>query len=116
MRRKAAVATAVMDARKLAAPCREVSERRIDFFLQFCSSLSPSLAVIEEFLHWLRQPHAKAINCDDGDRAARTIRHALGIESDEVVNYCFPKSWPADCEQRAPIIGDWLQTEARYLA
>jgi len=24
--------------------------------------------------------------------------------------------WPADREQRAAIIGDWLQTEARYLA
>ncbi len=39
---------------------------------------------------------------------------AIGIESDDVVNYCFPKAWPADREQRAPIIG-WLQTEARYL-
>jgi len=37
----------------------------------------------------------QAINCDDADRAARIIRDALGIESDDVVNYCFPKSWPS---------------------
>jgi hypothetical protein len=58
----------------------------------------------------------QAISCDDGDRAAKIIQHALGIESDDVVNYTFPKTWPADREQRARIIGDWLQTEARYLA
>jgi hypothetical protein len=28
----------------------------------------------------------------------------------------FPKTWPADREQRAWIIGEWLQTEARFLA
>ncbi len=28
----------------------------------------------------------------------------------------FPKTWPADREQRARIIGDWLKTEARFLA
>jgi len=44
------------------------------------------------------------------------IQEALGIESDEVANYVFPKSWPADREQRARIIGEWLQTEARFLA
>jgi hypothetical protein len=37
---------------------------------------------------------------------------ALGIESDDVVNYTFPKNWPADREQRARIIGEWLQIEA----
>jgi hypothetical protein len=37
------------------------------------------------------------------------IQEALGIESDEVTNYVLPKSWPADREQRARIIGDWLQ-------
>ena len=58
----------------------------------------------------------QAINCDDGDRAAKIIQDALGIESDDVVNYCFPKTWPADREQRAAVIGEWLQTEARYLA
>jgi hypothetical protein len=34
---------------------------------------------------------AQAINCDDGDRAARIIQDALGIENDDVVNYCFPE-------------------------
>ena len=58
----------------------------------------------------------QAISCDDGDRAAKIIKEALGIESDDVVNYCFPKTWPEDREVRALIIGDWLQTEARYLA
>ena len=56
---------------------------------------------------------AEAINCNDGDQAARIIQDALGIESDDVANYCFPTNWPADSEQRARIIGEWLQTEAR---
>jgi len=58
----------------------------------------------------------QAINCDDGDRAAKMIQDALGIESDDVANYCFPKTWPADREVRAAIIGDWLNTEAHFLA
>jgi uncharacterized protein HemY len=58
----------------------------------------------------------QAIDCDDGDRAARIIQDALGIESDDVVNNCFPKEWPADRERRARYIGTWLATEARYLA
>jgi hypothetical protein len=33
---------------------------------------------------------AEAINCDDPERAAKMIRDALGIESDDVVKYCFP--------------------------
>jgi hypothetical protein len=33
-----------------------------------------------------------------------------------VVNYCFPITWPADRERCARIIGEWLKTEARYLA
>jgi hypothetical protein len=41
---------------------------------------------------------------------------ARGIEGDDVANYGFRKDWPADREQRAAVIGDWLQTEARYLA
>jgi hypothetical protein len=59
---------------------------------------------------------AEAINSEDPDRAAKLIQDALGIESDDVVNYCFPKTWPADHEQRARILGTWLTTEARYLA
>jgi hypothetical protein len=43
----------------------------------------------------------RAIDCDDGDRAAKIIQEALGIESDDVVNYCFPKEWPVDRERRA---------------
>ena len=58
----------------------------------------------------------RAISTDDGDRAAKIIQNALGIESDEVANYCFPKSWPNDREQRARIIGDWLRAEVRFLA
>jgi uncharacterized protein HemY len=57
----------------------------------------------------------QAIACDDGDRAAKIIQDALGIDSDDVANYV-PKRWPADREQRARIIGEWLQTEARFLA
>ena len=55
-------------------------------------------------------------NSDDGDSAAKIIQDALGIESDDVANYVFPKTWPTDREQRARIIGEWLQTEARFLA
>jgi uncharacterized protein HemY len=58
----------------------------------------------------------QAINCEKGEQAAKIIKQALGIESDDVVNYCFPISWPADREQRASIIGEWLQTEARFSA
>jgi hypothetical protein len=58
----------------------------------------------------------QAINCNDGYRAAKIIQDALGIESDDVANFCFPKEWPEDREVRARIIGDWLQTEAHYLA
>ena len=58
----------------------------------------------------------RAISTDDADRAAKIIQNALGIESDEVANYCFPQSWPSNREQRARIIGDWLRAEARYLA
>jgi hypothetical protein len=33
-----------------------------------------------------------------------------------VANYCCPKTGPANREQRACIIGERLQTEARFLA
>ena len=58
----------------------------------------------------------QAINTDAGDHAAKLIQNALGIESDDVANYCFPKTWPQDRDQRARIIGDWLRAEVRYLA
>jgi hypothetical protein len=57
----------------------------------------------------------QAINTDNGGRAAKIIQDALGIESDEVANYVFPKTWPADREKRARIIGEWLKAEARFL-
>ena len=50
----------------------------------------------------------QAINCDDGDAAAKLMQDALGVENNNVVNYCFSKIWPTDREQRAHIIG-WLQ-------
>ena len=56
----------------------------------------------------------RAIDCDDGDDAAKVIRNALGIASDEVANYVFPKTWPANREQRARVIGEWLKAEARF--
>jgi hypothetical protein len=58
----------------------------------------------------------QAIRTDDPKHAATLIKQALGIESDDVINYCFPITWPADREQRASIIGEWLQTEARFSA
>ena len=58
----------------------------------------------------------QAINSNDGDRAAKIIQAALGIQSDEVANYCFPQTWPRDREQRARIIGEWLQAGARFVA
>jgi uncharacterized protein HemY len=58
----------------------------------------------------------QAINCNDGDTAAKIIQDALGIERDDVASYVFPKTWPNDREQRARIIGEWLQTEVRFLA
>jgi hypothetical protein len=35
--------------------------------------------------------------------------------TDEVANCVFPKIWLADRAQRARIIGEWLQTKARFL-
>ena len=57
----------------------------------------------------------QAINADDRDHAAEIIQDALGIECDDIANYVFPKTWPSDREQRARIIGEWLQSEARFL-
>ena len=55
-----------------------------------------------------------AINANDGDLAADATFFGfptLGIQSDDVVNYVFPKASRNDREQRAKIIGEWLQTE-----
>ena len=56
----------------------------------------------------------EAIGSEDGGHTARIIQQALGIEPDEVANYCFLKSRPDDRAQRANIIGEWLQTEALF--
>ena len=58
----------------------------------------------------------QAISSDNGDRAAKITQEVLGIQNDDVVNYCFPQHWPTGRSQRAAIIGEWLQTEARFLA
>ena len=55
----------------------------------------------------------QAISCDDPNRAAKIIWTALGIESNEVLP---PDVVPGDRELRARIIGEWLKTEAHYLA
>ena len=57
----------------------------------------------------------RASNCDDGERAAKIIQDALGIHDNDVANYVFPQTWPKDRDQRARIIGEWLQAEAQYL-
>ena len=59
--------------------------------------------------------HERAIDCADGDRTARVIQ-ALGIESSDRRRLCLPKKWPANREQRARIVGEWLRAEARFLA
>jgi hypothetical protein len=56
----------------------------------------------------------RAITRDEARRIAANI--ALGVESNDVVNYTFPKNWPANREQGARIIGERLETEARFLA
>jgi hypothetical protein len=63
----------------------------------------------------------QAINCNDGDRAAKIIRDALGIESNDVASYCFPEEWPTNRASSAPassvngcigrpatLVDDWL--------
>ena len=57
----------------------------------------------------------QAINCNDGDCAAKIVMDALGIKTEELASYCL-KNWPPDRKQRAHIIGNWLQEEALFLA
>ena len=40
----------------------------------------------------------ETINSNDANHAAKVIQEALGIESDDVANYVFPKTWPSDRE------------------
>jgi hypothetical protein len=58
----------------------------------------------------------QAIDCNGGEQAAKIIQNALGIESVTSSITSFRKLGPADRERRARIIGEWLQTEARFLA
>lgn len=58
----------------------------------------------------------QAINCEDSERAAKTIQNALGIENSGVSKSGFGKGWPADREQRGRIIGEWLRMEASFQA
>jgi hypothetical protein len=55
----------------------------------------------------------EAISADDGERAAKSSQDALGIEFDDVANYCFPEDLAG--ESRAARPHHW-QTEARFLA
>jgi len=57
----------------------------------------------------------QAIECDDKERAASIIIDALGIETEELANFCL-KHWPSERKQRARIIGHWLHAEAQFLA
>ena len=55
----------------------------------------------------------------DGSYTYRATDHHKVLPSDGVSLNTFtymPKTWLADREQRACIIGEWLQTEARFLA
>ena len=58
----------------------------------------------------------KAIERNDGDQAAKIIQQALGISLTTWPITSSPKTWPGDREQRARIIGEWLQNEAHFLA
>ena|SRR5689334_16407236 len=52
----------------------------------------------------MRNVLEQAMNFEDGERAAKIIQDALGIENTSG----FGKTWPADREQRGRIIGEWL--------
>jgi hypothetical protein len=58
----------------------------------------------------------QAINCDDGARAAKIIRDALGIETDDVSNYCLPQSELANGSRSACPHHRRLAAEAQFLA
>jgi hypothetical protein len=62
----------------------------------------------------LRQPYSLGIYERRG-AAAGGARGSHRVESDDVANYCFPKEWPANRDQHADVIAEWLQTEARFL-
>ena len=43
----------------------------------------------------------QAINCNEGDQAAKIIQDALGIETNDA-NYVFPKTWPKGSRATRP--------------
>ena len=57
----------------------------------------------------------QAIACDDGDPRRSDHSRATRHRERQCRHYVFPKTWPADREQRARVIGEWLQTEARFV-
>ena len=50
----------------------------------------------------------------DRNRAASIIMEALGIETDELANFCL-KHWRSERKQRARVIGHWLHAEAQFV-
>jgi len=58
----------------------------------------------------------QAINCDDGDRAAKIIQDALGNRQRRCCEPLLPEGMACRRERRARYIGTWLATEVRYLA
>jgi hypothetical protein len=54
---------------------------------------------------------------NDFSRAyAHTAARSQDSHASDVAEYVIPKQWPANREQRARIIGEWLRAEARFLA
>jgi len=71
---------------KLVAPLNHRSPERYE---RFCRALEQR-ARGEHRGGRLANLLEQAIQCNDGDHAAKIIQHALGIESDDVANYVFP--------------------------
>src|SRR5262249_26058268 len=46
-------------------------------------------------------------------RPRKIIQDALDIENDDLAGDSLDNTWPADREQRARIIGEWLRMECR---
>jgi hypothetical protein len=61
----------------------------------------------------LLQGQSTAMTAIAPPRSSRTRLASRAMTSPIIASR---KTWPADREQRARIIGEWLQTEARFLA
>jgi hypothetical protein len=70
---------------------------------------------MEEIKLWKVDGFKESLIIADVSSVGQTKTEEM-LERDGIANYCFPKTWPADREQRARIIGEWLRTQARYLA